>query len=1030
MIAMLFAALVLRLMVQPAEIGQVSPVQVLVVHGDSTHTMAKLPLDVEAVAGAKHFWAWTEQLPPRKFEARLLSEEQILERLREPGIRPLEIELRGWSRSEELESLRIIVAPAEMWGYVPESLLPSFPVSREGALTVSAREAMRIRATGQERGSVWEETTASARSLHLQLRHAAEAELRFESSDGTAVKKVFATAMIARRGMTPALQAQFTTDERGILRIGSLPHGAVISLLVNAKNAAPQTLSGTVTELRRVVRLQPAAKVAGRFVDEDGNALEGVRIDAEAWMSSEVAALMAGHALSDESGRWIVAPLPRGRVSLRAAAKGRVTFRKEVAVVERDADLGTITLPAAIQLQLVVVDAEDRPLEVVRVTTDSGVDGKTDENGVAIIAGLAAGEPVAISLSLEGFAKRKLELAPPLPKHERVSLERSFLVKGSLVADAGRPLRNAAIMVAIGNEYRREPVDEQGVFTFPVEADTEFELSFESSSTRRSTQKEVPGRPGEIRDLGRIVLPVGAVVRGMVIDGSGTPVAGARVWMLPPNAAGDLASWAAGRMLEAGSNGDGTFELSGLTPGPALVRVDAHGFARAYRSITVEDSSVELEPIELLRGSAVDVKFRSSDSAIARIDLRNQWLEIDMLTAPVVEGVARVRNVPPGHYLATVLEQGAVVCQRNVDVEDDDVTVVCPPAMIVRGRVRLDGVPAYGGFLVWTRSVAEVPALIQTRRSPLGASQQRVYGIGSGTVPLAVNLDGTFETDRLQPGEWQVTWRSSEGAAAQRAVALPEGTIVSVDIDFDGSIIRGRVLDAQSKPVAGATVRHIGGSFVTRSGPDGSFGLSGFQPGRYRLQSFLGARESRMVEVQVERGQLPEEVILQLDETERNILTVEVIDHDGLPKPSAFVFVEAIGGTRILTADRRGIATGSFSGDMPDVARLVAFAGDAWAFGELRRTAEAGPRSGNIRFQETGILEMRSRTLAGSPSILSSRAGDLTWMMGRVGYHLSVAPDAPVVVRGLPEGTYIVRLGAAEAMVSVARTKPAVVELP
>ena len=201
---------------------------VVVARADRSHAAATLPLTADALRSATHLWVWTDRHPPRKFDvaASAPDEKQLATELaRPPGARALDVRVRGWSDPRQLASVRVIAAPHEMWESVPEPLLPSFPVSREGRVTVPARGAVRIRGVGQPFGSVWELAGRSARSIDVHLRRpAADAELKLRSSDGAPLPRVFATVMHGRSSdATPSFQAQFAGDERGTLRIPSLP---------------------------------------------------------------------------------------------------------------------------------------------------------------------------------------------------------------------------------------------------------------------------------------------------------------------------------------------------------------------------------------------------------------------------------------------------------------------------------------------------------------------------------------------------------------------------------------------------------------------------------------------------------------------------------------------------------------------------------------------------------------------------------------------------------------------------------------
>lgn len=1032
-VVILFGAAVLHAAPVEAE----HDLHVVIANNDGTHAAAQLPLSDAQLAAAKHMWAWTDRLPPRRLEVRKspAKPEDILAELRRSVAgRPLEIRVRGWSRPEELAALRIIAAPAEMWASVPEPLLPAFPLSKEGRATITVRDPVRVRVLGDRLGTMWEHVTRSARSIDVALRRpAANAEVMFRSNDGGSAGRVFALVMSRRRGdAAPVVEAQFASDEKGALRIASLPESEVITLFIVSDRAAPQTISGTAADLTRTIRLPAPAQIRGKFVDEEDRPLEAVKVEAEGWASSDAPAASRSDAVSDGSGKWLVRGLARGNVVIRASAAGRSTFRKRLALEEGDVDLGTIVLPRSTAVVLLVSDEAERPLANVKVASDTGVEGRTTQAGSVTLMGLPVDDSTVVTLTARGYAKRTVHLTPPLPEKEHVILERAFSVTGRVVDDNDAPLEDAVVFVTTGPAYDREEVTPDGAFSFDVRPGEDFELTFESPSAATVTRKEEAGRPGEVRNLGAIGLSSGLSVRGVATDSAGAPVSSARIWAVRPSAGGVVTAWAAGRIVEANSDADGAFQLSGLAAGPVLLRIDAPDFARVYREVVAESAPVNLGTIQLARGSTVTLKAASADAAVARLDLRGQSLDADMLTAPVVEGEARLRHVPSGSYKVTVVRGRAVVCDRRVDVKEDaDASVQCPPPMMVRGRVLVSGAPAFRGTLTWLQP-SQTDALVDTRVSAMGAMQQRVYGLGGGMIVVPVRQDGTFETDQLRPGEWQVGWRSADSVGTpDRDFSIPDSVEAQIVLEFSGGVIRGRVLDPRGEPVAGARVREIQGPLYAMAAADGSFTMTAVPQGLHRLQAALGSKVSPVLDVSVEDGRQMPEVILEIGEAEQNALSIRVIGPDGEPKPNAFVFVEASGGIiKTVTADATGIATTAMGEGAPEVARLVAYADNTWGFGEFIRP-DAAPHTAVVRFARTGALRIRSRTISGAPVLLSPRApGDLAWMFARIGVFLAVAPESPLVISGLPAGTYEVRVGLERAAASVTAGSTATADLP
>lgn len=1007
--------------------------RVVIAKADGTHVESPFPKSESEWKGVRHIWAWTSSSPPLRFD---LTEgrvqlTKVLDELSRPGARSVEVRLQGWSRPEETELLRVFAAPREMWESVPEALLPSFDVARDGLVRIPVRGSIRFRAAGDGWGTGWL-TTGAKTSLNVQLQPAKNAILTLQSKEEFPVSRAFITATVTPAGASrPILQAQFATDEHEKLQIPALPEAGIVALLIISPGFAPVSISGTPSELSRTLTLEPAGRLRGRFVDEDGEPISGVQVEAEGWIASDIPALSGQHTLSDDGGYWTLNDLPRGRAMIRAMRKGRATFHKEVSLEMGEVDLGPVTLLPSRDVVLEVLDMDNRPIPKATVTSGLGFRGETDDKGIVILSGIGPADATSVTLSAKGFARRTIYLRPPVPGRERVNLERSFSVAGRMAGESGAPLGRPSIVVRSGSSYWQPAVASDGTFSFEVDAGRDFELTFESSSTASITHKEAAGRAGESRNLGTVLLPAGRLVRGRILDAEGIPVEGSRVWAIRPSTAGTVASWVAGRTLEGTSDAEGKFEVRGLPIGLAILRMDASGFARAHLRIEVGEEPVDAGDVELLRGSTVIVNIEDEEAGTARLDLRGDWIDADMITAPVVSGIANLRHVPPGAYRVTVTGPNAVLCEERVEVEkDSEPTVDCPSRTVVHGRALLDGKPAYGGLLTWSRT-AETDALINTNISPLGARRERVFGLGEGTIAVPVRVDGTFETDRLRPGNWQVAWRSSEGIGTpDRSFAIPRAAASPIIVEFAGGVIRGRVVDATNQAVAGARVREIAGPLFTISSANGDFTMAAVEPGVHRLQASHGKEASPVVDVTVEPGKQIPPVILEIDEVERNVLTVHVEDSRRSPVPHATVFVETQAGVRILTADPQGIARATFPEGLRDSTRLIAFANNEWAFSRLRIGEQAASHSATIRFSATGALLIRSAKVAGDLTVLSPHAGNLSWMLGRVGSILDLTADSALTIRGLPAGDYELRLDTVGAIATVRAGATTSVDLP
>jgi hypothetical protein len=1018
--------------VTPSDTAPKPPVtQMVLALTTGEHVAASWPLTTDQRNRTSDAWVWSDDAPPQHFEsAAIPKDDSSLQRaLHAHPTRALSIHVRGGSSREDLANVEVIVAPEQMWATVPEPLLPRFRVSPTGDLTASVNQPVIVRARGKGMGTSWQRLDTTGATT-LQLRKASDIHLRTRRHDGAPAGGAHVVVMQASLG-TAVLddRTRFVAGPKGELTLPSFPDADVITLVFHADGAAPLSLNGVPSDLEGIVTLPEARLVRGRFVDEKGSPLPDVEVRAEAWIGNDVSAMSRASARSNQNGAWQIEGLPAASAALRASAKARVPFTRTARLEKSDLDLGTITLAAAVAARVHVRADDGSAIAKATITADTGFRGLTDKDGIVDVTGLSATEATALVVKAEGFDEQTLPMTPPFTKQEEVVLERAFTVSGRVV-DAQDQGGRATILLQQGTSERRLTTDDDGTFLVAPKRDATFVLVFETPDRGSTTLQQDAGTAGEKRDLGNIHLQPGASVVGTVVDRSGNPVAGAAIWTVRDSAAGTVAAWVAGRVARATTDDLGRFELRGMPEGPALLRFDAREFARAYREVRLEGPTTDTGEVELSRGGTVIVEGR--DEGIARIDLRGTWVDADMMTADLRAGVARLRNVPSGKYRVTVLSGRAISCDRTAEVEDGKETVVtCPPPMHLRGKVLLDGTPAPGGSLQWMQA-SGTDALINTHVSPMGAQQQRVYGQGPGEVRVPVRPEGTFESDALRPGEWQVTWRASDSTATpSRPLVIPDGKDATVLIEFSGGVIRGEVVDEAGAPVTGARVRERNGSLFALAASDGTFTMTGVSGGTHQLEASLGAKSSKAIRVEVRTGQPTPPVTLVVGTRTDNLLSLTIVDETGQPRPGAIVFVDLPTRIRTLTADAAGTATLSVPDGIADGTRVVAFSANQWTSTRLKGvSADEVPGPATVRFGETGSLQISSRETSGTVQVASDSAGDLTWMLQRVGYVLNVTPATPLVLSGLPVGRYSVAGAGVTQTVAIGRDDAAKVSLP
>lgn len=978
-------------------------------------------------------WVWSELRAPRKVAPDRIG----LERFKDDPAR-LNVRVVRRAAGRPPADLRVIAAPSEMWSEIPEASLPSWPVPAGGrlALPLDPGRPWRLRVAGRGEGSWWVDVRPGHTAALLASSPSPGIDVAVLDPDGNPVQAVHASLQEgAARAGTIRTWAN-ARGEAGRLLAAGLPDEHEIAVTIHHPLAAPLVLRGVPSALPRRVRLSPAAVLTGRVGGARGAPLAGAVVEAEAWTSSAVPQVYRVRATSDARGAWEVRGLPPGQVALTLRAPGYVPLLETFDLEAGTKDLGLRTLETGTSLDLQVVDDEGAPVPGARVTDRQGLsEAVADGRGIARFSEL----PLA-PLELRGTAQRHLlgtaRFNPPFPSDARLVLNRALGLTGRLVDPSGKPVSPGSARIESGTCFSEAWLDAEGRFDLDVPPDTRGEVVLRSPFTQELRVPLAPGEPGEVRDLGDLAASAGLLVTGRVETGEGAPVPGARVWTTRQGPDGPAVSWATRDLLQASTDAEGRFRLTGLVPSaPAVLRFDAAGFARAQVELLPkpsEESAVDLGTVILRGGAAVRVRVDPdtvpAEGALARVDLGRRWLDPDLLTAAVVEGEAFIPGVPEGAVTVSVLAGRQLLCAQSVNVPaEGELDVDCRrPPLTVSGQVVSGGVPAGAGLLSW-QVPSQVPARIDTIVSPAGLRQQQVAGLGMPQVDVQVGADGRFQTGELMPGRWQVSFRPQQGAVTGSLTVEipPQVEQFETVLPFPGRGLAGRVVDQEGAPAEGARVREMTTGALAFADADGRFSLPGLKPGKAVVQAQLGQQASDLLETVLEPDREPEPVVLVLGDAKPPTLVVRVVDAGKAPVPGAFLFVEEQGkGQRLVVASADGTAKVTLEPPLPAQVRVAAFAGGAWGFGRWTSLEEA-LQGLTVQASGGGALLLETEERQGVPSIVTQDGWDLSWLLRQLGAPPFVSAEKPFEMTGLPRGTYSVSLAGASLALQVGTGEPA-----
>jgi len=911
-------------------------------------------------------------------------------------------------------SASVLWATEAMLRDLPDERLPRATVNAEGLAVIAAPAAddVWVRAVAEDTTSPWTRIAKSSSDLRLTPVPSVAMRITLATEDGKPLRRARVTVLPSdceRR--CPERLLAFASGDKPVSLVGR--RGAAYRLLIWSDSHAP--FSGTISATNQAVTLRPGGTLAARLIDADKQPLRDARLEV-VYRLPESKESIRRIAQASSDGSVSLSGLPVSLIEWTAAAPAR-SRRVDQAKLEAGAstDLGAIVLHPARKARVVVREAGGTAVAAAKVLARGVSVVSTDAGGNAVLSDLPPGD-IPLEITADGFLPANATVRSDERETLVVTMSRGAGVRATLIreSDGGAPA-NARIRVTNNGRQSLGTVDlENGLLLSGLRAGTA-RLSIQAEGAQSHDTGLLQLLEGEVLDLGVITLAAGLEIRGTIVGEDAAPIGGARLRLLHTDGDSPSLAHVLGNWSDAESSADGTFRLTGLNPGTYLVVAAARDYAdRVLPRVTVAENEPVFDAgtIALERGHTVELVCRPVKRCGTEASILPGGADYPFLAirTTLQNGRGTFQTVPSGDVMLRLTRNQQVTHERNVNISGgsrSSTVEIELPAVRVHGEVVVGGRRARAGSLLFTRSArsAGIPILIAGETERGTTIDKEWLGAFGATATSDVGSNGEFALEDLEPGPYDVVFRSGDASSTTIRVGIPDVPDYRLPLEFAGAELAGRVIDAKDKPVA-ARVEAIdaaGASHLTSSGIDGEFRLLGLSSGLARVKATAGGRKGQ-AEVDTDDPSA-RSVVLRLADDPSAGVSVELRDDAGRPAAGILVFAFANGGVVAASTDRDGKVTlpNITGGAVPLAAHQP---GGSWAFGN----GQAGQSTRLVLPSRPGSLVANS-TSPGEAAIIAPNGFPLERALPMVGISSRVTSGSSLRVSGLPPGFYDVSVG-------------------
>jgi len=306
-------------------------------------------------------------------------------------------------------------------------------------------------------------------------------------------------------------------------------------------------------------------------------------------------------------------------------------------------------------------------------------------------------------------------------------------------------------------------------------------------------------------------VPATGTINGSVTNTAGSPLGGVQV---------------SGGGVQASTLGNGSYTLTGLTPGPVVLT----GYTNVTQTVTVQaDAAVTASAMQLapnasgsISGSVID----GSGHGIA-----GATVSASGQTATTGSGGAfTLNNVPAGTVTLTASAAGYQGASETVTV-NAGAAASAQPLQLIGNDGNVSGV------------------VTNASGSPISGA---TVAFGGGTT--TTNSSGAFAINNIPVGTIQLVASANGCVNQQQNVSITAGATATANFTLSAAAgsVSGTVVSSAGSPISGATVSYGGGSTTTSA--NGTFTLNNIPAGGIQLTASANSYVSQQQNVSITAG--------------------------------------------------------------------------------------------------------------------------------------------------------------------------------